>query len=90
MALFVVIALQNSNDDVDQSVTINFTSDVYYRIESGKWVINANVTTARELSDKLGIREKAAHLVMPVKGYSGRAQPDLWEWLAAQSEKING
>jgi hypothetical protein len=91
MALFAVIALKDASIGVDEAVGSQIPPDKSYKIESGKWVVSAeDVTTARELSTKLGLRETLTHVVISLRGYSGRAQPDLWEWLAAQSEKANG
>ena len=56
-----------------------------YKIESGKWIVDSALTTARELSTDLGLRETQTHVVFSIRGYSGRAQPDLWEWLAAKA-----
>ena len=89
MGLFAVIALKDNASAVDEAVSSKMPADKVYKIESGKWAVNADVTTARELSAKLGLRESYTHVVWSVRGYSGRAQPDLWEWLAAQSEKAN-
>lgn len=89
MTLFAVIALKDTNEQLDQAVADAIPSPDAYKIEPGKWVVNSDVTTAKELSEKLGIRAKISHLVLPLRGYSGRAQPDLWEWLSAQSEKTN-
>lgn len=88
MALFMVLALKDSGETVDSAVREEF-EDVY-QVEPGKWIINADLATARQVSEQLGMREKSAHLVLSIRGYSGRAQPDLWEWLAAQSEKVDG
>jgi hypothetical protein len=88
MPLFAVIALKESGSLVDQAV--EQLGSPSYKVEMGKWVVNSSATTARELSTELGLRETATHLVFSIRGYSGRAQPDLWEWLAAQSDKANG
>jgi hypothetical protein len=89
MALFAVIALKDSGPGVDEALS-KVPSDSSYKIEAGKWLVNTEVTTARELSIKLGLRETQTHIIFSVRGYSGRAQPDMWEWLAAQSAKADG
>jgi hypothetical protein len=89
MTLFAVLALKDSVAAVDAAVSAQLPEDSY-KIEAGKWIVSADVATARQLSTKLGLRETAPHLVVSIRGYSGRAQPELWEWLAAQSEKENG
>ena len=89
MSFFAVIALKDGVAAVDEAVG-KIPADRCYKLEPGKWIVNSDASTARELSIELGLREKQTHLVLSLRGYSGRAQPDLWEWLAAQSEKING
>lgn len=89
MAIFLVLSLKESNAAVDSAVSKNFSSPDAYQIEPGKWVVNAEAATAKQLSIKLGLRESASHLILPVRGYTGRAQPDLWEWLSAQAAKAD-
>ena len=88
MALYLVLALKQSAPAVDAAVSSQF-SDNSYRIEPGAWAVNADATTAKELSIRLGIRETQNHIILPIRGYSGRANPDLWEWLSAQAAKID-
>jgi len=88
MALFLVVALQNSAPAIDEAVAAKFPQ-ASYKIESGKWAISADLTTSKEVSTKLGIREKESHIIVPIRGYSGRSKPDLWEWLSAQSAKAD-
>jgi hypothetical protein len=84
MALFAVIALKESGPAVDEVVeTLDQTNR--YKMESGKWVVQSGLTTAREVSQSLGLRDSQPHVVFAIRGYSGRAQPDLWEWLTAKS-----
>ena len=86
MPLFFLVALKDGASAVDAAVDANYAS-TSYKIEPGKWIVNAtDITTSRELTVKLGLRETTSHFAVPVKGYTGRANPDLWEWLAAQSK----
>jgi hypothetical protein len=89
MALFLVVALGTAAPIVDQQIPARVEPAEYYKIESGKWIANVNLATSKEVSDFLGITATALHLVVPVRGYFGRAQPDLWEWLAAKTSKAN-
>ena len=89
MPLFAVIALKDSTAAVDEAIG-KMPSNLCYKMEPGKWIVNAAVSTARQLSVSLGLRETQSHITLSIRGYSGRAQPDLWEWLAAQSEKADG
>jgi hypothetical protein len=88
MPLFLVVALQTSAPAIDAAVASHFSDDAY-KIEPGIWAINADVTTGKELSVKLGIRETQNHIIIPMRTYFGRAKPDLWEWLSAQSAKVD-
>lgn len=89
MSLFLVVALQNSAPAIDEAVASLFSEDDAYKIESGIWAVNADVKTGKELSIKLGIRETQSHIIVPIRTYSGRAKPDLWEWLSTQATKID-
>ena len=89
MPVFLVVALKDSAESVDAAVA-KMDTEKAYKVEPGKWFVNAHFTVARQLADSLGLRETNAHLVVPVRGYSGRAEPDLWEWLSAQSGKVDG
>jgi hypothetical protein len=89
MALFLVVALQKTEVVVDMAVSARVNPSDYFQIESGKWIIDASVSTSKEVSDLLTLTESTTHFVMPVRGYFGRAQPALWEWLAAKTSKVN-
>jgi hypothetical protein len=89
MALFAVIALKDAASAIDEAIGKLPATDVY-KIESGKWMVDSKATIAKELSISLGLREMHTHLVLAIRGYSGRAQPDLWEWLVAKSAKSDG
>jgi hypothetical protein len=49
-------------------------------------VIAPNTVTTKELSDALGITDGAvsAAVVVRVESYYGRANNDIWEWIAAK------
>jgi len=89
MALFLVVALQSSTPSVDLAVPLKFPATDFYKIEDGKWIVESSLATSKELSEFLGLTSTATHFVVPVRGYFGRAQPDLWEWLAAKTSKAN-
>jgi hypothetical protein len=41
--------------------------------------------TSKDFSESIGVvAAQSSFIVVPVTGYFGRAQPDLWEWLAAK------
>ena len=90
MALFLVVALGSSAPLLDLSINASSTPDKVYRIETGKWIVDSDATTSKEFSERLGPSAIYTYIVVPVRGYFGRAQPDLWEWLAAKAAKANG
>ena len=88
MTLFIILALTDSEALVDTAVAQGFPDDSY-NIEPGKWIVSGGLATTNQVYDKLELSEKAPHLILSIKGYYGRARPDLWEWLAAQSGKVD-
>lgn len=85
MALFFVAALQDSSPAVDTAVQLKIPASDAYEIESGKWIVDMSLSTSKDLSEFLGLAAAVRHFILPVRGYYGRSQPDLWEWLAAKS-----
>lgn len=63
MALFAIVALKDAGPAVDEAVSSKIPATKSYKIEPGKWAVNADVVTARELSTLLGLLEKHTHLV---------------------------
>jgi len=94
MALIFVTVLQDPLATVETGIKEKFPND-HYRVSSDQWFVNADSITARNLSDTIGLTDKpvqpgnATAIVVSVGGYYGRAQPDLWEWLAAKANKAN-
>lgn len=87
MALFVVVALGGAEAAIDAAVPAKISQGNFYRMEHGKWIIDSEAITAKDVSDQLGMPPIVRHLVVALKGYYGRAQPDMWEWMAAKSTK---
>jgi hypothetical protein len=85
MPLFFMVALQNSTTAIEAVLTSKIAVGSLYTIESGKWIIDSPATTSKDLADSLGITSTLPFFTVPVRGYFGRAQPDLWEWLAAKT-----
>jgi hypothetical protein len=88
MALFAVFALKDSATAIDEAVRALPSGDTF-KIEHGKWVIDSDLATAKELSLKLGLNETHTHIILNFRGYYGRAQPDLWEWIAVKKGKAD-
>jgi hypothetical protein len=85
MALYFLVALQNSAPALEAAVSSKFEAGNRYTIEDGKWIVDSPAMTSKEFTDSLGaITTEAQFIVVPVTAYFGRTQPDLWEWLAAK------
>ena len=87
MALFLIVALKESTPVIGAAITSKVPADRVYKIEQGKWVIDSDSITAKDVSEKLDLAGAASHIIVGFRGYYGRAQPDLWEWIAARSAK---
>jgi hypothetical protein len=85
MALFFLVALQDSAPAIGVALSTKIAPENLYTIEAGKWIIDSPAATSKSLTDALGFAETMTFFVLPVRGYFGRAQPDLWEWLAAKT-----
>jgi hypothetical protein len=85
MALYFLVALQNSEAKIQAALFgAKIPAESLYTVEPGKWIIESPATTSKEFSNSLGVVATEWFLVVPVTGYFGRAQPDLWEWIAAK------
>ena len=66
--------------------------DEHIRVWPGVWFVNSPTTsTPKEISDALGITggKNGLGLVMPVFLYFGRANSDVWEWLAVKRQSTS-
>jgi hypothetical protein len=94
MALFFVTALHDPQATIEAAIMQRFPND-YYKLTADKWFVSADSVTAKQMSDVIGLTDKpsvpgnATGIVISVGGYFGRAQPDLWEWIAAKANKSN-
>jgi hypothetical protein len=84
MALFLLVALRDSAPALQTALSSKIAPESLYTIEPGKWIVDSPTATSRSLGDSLEVPATEPFIVVPVTGYSGRAQPDLWEWIAAK------
>ena len=75
---------------VDAAVKSFILPENAHELESGKWLITSLKPTSKEVSDGLNIADITTYIIAPIRGYYGRAKPDIWEWLAAKSKNSNG
>ncbi len=85
MATYILTALNGSSEAVDSAVSANVTKENSHKIESGKWLLSSQLPTSKDLADTLGLGDVVTFLIAPIRGYHGRARPDIWEWLASKS-----
>jgi len=85
MATYILISLGTSSHAVDAAVDSKIAKEDVHQMEPGKWLISSTSATSKELSDNLGLSDSATFFVAPLRGYFGRAKPDIWEWLAAKT-----
>jgi hypothetical protein len=60
-----------------------------YRVTDSSWLLIApNTVITRELSDSLGITDGSVSggVLVRVENYFGRANKDVWEWIAAKMD----
>jgi hypothetical protein len=90
MPTYLLISLGASSAAIDTAVQAKISKEDSHQVEPGKWLITSTAVTSKDVSDSLGISDSTTFLIAPIRGYFGRAKPDLWEWLAAKSTKVNG
>jgi len=89
MATYLLIALDSFAEPLDSAVESGISQEHRHKIESGKWLISSTRATSKDVSDSLGISTTTTFFIAPIRGYFGRAKPDIWEWLAAKAETVN-
>ena len=85
--LFAVLG-DPGNGVLADAVAATFPGD-YIEIRPGQWFV-ASTGTAKEISDKLGVTPGTAvgsAIVVSASGYYGRANSQIWEWVAAKIGK---
>ena len=90
MAIYLVMAMKETQaPEMASQVERVFPEDSHYVVAPDKWFVSTEISTARQVAEKLGIigSKSVSGIVVSVGGYSGRAQPDVWEWLAAKLTK---
>jgi len=85
MATYILISLGDSGAAIDQAVMQKIAAEDRLQLDPGRWLINSALPTSKEVSDALGISGADTFIVCPIRGYYGRARPDVWEWLASKS-----
>jgi hypothetical protein len=90
MAVFAVLSKEN-NSKLATLIKEMFPND-YYEYSSNQWLISTK-GTAKEVSDKIGISNKANDLsavVFATSSYYGLTETTLWDWIKNKLENTDG
>ena len=89
MSIFVLFRISEPAK-VKAALDVNFPND-YLEVADAEFLVATNLT-AEALSKKLKITD-GTHgngIVFAMGGYYGRASTDIWDWIKAKVEKVNG
>jgi hypothetical protein len=85
MAIFVVLTTDESPQFAQALERV--VPGNYFKVADGQWLVSA-ITTPQKLADALGISEEGGHtasgIVATIGSYWGRANPEIWQWLATR------
>jgi hypothetical protein len=86
MTVFAIIAASPNVPALERVIAQRFAGGRHYVIAPGQYLVDAPGVTSRQLSESLGIADGSLAqliLVLPVTGYDGWHNRDLWEWLSS-------
>jgi len=87
MTVFVAINVSQP-DRFEIALKANFADD-HFQISPREWLIAAKGSTAKDISDKLGITDgsNGAAIIFVTAGYYGRGANNIWEWISVKLEQ---
>ena len=82
MSIFMIVEVNSTPRDVLGKKIIETYPDEHYSLEGGNWLVSDS-TTAKAISDKLGLTEGEAGsaVIVEAASYYGRANPAIWSWI---------
>ena len=83
--LFAILG-QSSFDRIGQAIKEKYPTDSYV-LAPGQWLLSAPGKTTQEISEGLGITANpsvGSAVIISFNNYYGRANPQIWEWIAAR------
>lgn len=82
MAIFAVIITKGVESI---RARIETECQAWHQLTDDVFLVSYKGATTQELAEALGIRkgETGSGVTIPVTNYSGRADPNVWEWLRA-------
>jgi len=87
-----VFAIMSTSLKLELEAAVNefYPDTKSYRVSDMTWFVTDKGTTAKEISEKLGIKKDGIRgvVIIPVRSsYYGVASSTLWEWLKAAIEE---
>jgi hypothetical protein len=81
--MLAVLAATNP-EDIDSILKEKYPLD-HIAVSPGQWLVSSDLT-AQQMSDLLGITngENGSGVVLAFVSYYGRANPQIWEWIATK------
>lgn len=87
MSLFAVLS-PTENPKLIAAIKEHYPDN--YQITPTQWIVSAK-GTAQQISDKLGVSAKenliGSGVILSIKSYWGRSNPDLWDWMKGKMEE---
>lgn len=85
MSIFFVLSMAEQTVNLEAKIDAICDEHSKFGIKDGSWLLSFDGTT-HLLAERLGIRagETEPALVLLISNYSGRASPDIWEWLSTR------
>ena len=82
MSVFLVLSMADTSAVLEARIESICGESGKFALKDGAWFVVFEGST-HLLAEKLGVRggETEPALVLPFTNYSGRASPDIWDWL---------
>ena len=83
-SLFLILGRDNF-EKIEAEIKTKYPND-YYQLGDGQWIIASAGETTRGVCDQLGITTARTGnaVVVAFTNYFGRANKEIWEWMAAK------
>ena len=83
--LFAILG-QSDFEQLGNAIKQRYPTD-YYSLTPGQWLLSVPGKTTKEIAEELGISATpsiGSAVVVSFTNYYGRANPQIWEWIAAR------
>ena len=91
MSIFVVFRVTKP-EAIRTALEGKYSTD-FFDLGNNEWLVS-DKGTAKEVSDKIGITAEGSPvgsaIVFSMGSYFGRASADIWDWIKAKTEAVDG